>query len=71
MSAHYSQQMAAVQLTPTQLSVTQFSTGAHLSLLSDTHIKGVCVSQVCVLGHTTWRKESGLTDVFYQTNRIQ
>lgn len=46
MSAHYSQQMAAVQLTPTQLSVTRFSTGAHLPLLSDTHIKGVCASKV-------------------------
>lgn len=53
MSAHYSQQMAAVQLTPTQLSVTQFSTGAHLALLSDTHIKGVCVSKVNVLEHAT------------------
>lgn len=60
MSAHYSQQMAAVQLTPTQLSVAQFSTGAHLPLLSDTHIKGVCASKVNVLGHATWRKECGL-----------
>uniref|UniRef100_A0A674PQ19 Intraflagellar transport 140 n=1 Tax=Takifugu rubripes TaxID=31033 RepID=A0A674PQ19_TAKRU len=51
MSAHYSQQMAAVQLTPTQLSVTQFSTGAHLPLLSDTHIKGVCASKDSV---TVW-----------------
>lgn len=46
MSAHYRQQMAAVQLTPTQLSITQFSTGVHLPLLSDTHIKGVCASKV-------------------------
>uniref|UniRef100_H3D5J6 Intraflagellar transport 140 n=1 Tax=Tetraodon nigroviridis TaxID=99883 RepID=H3D5J6_TETNG len=51
MSAHYSQQMAAVQLTPTQLSVAQFSTGAHLPLLSDTHIKGVCASKDSV---TVW-----------------
>lgn len=71
MSTHYSQQMAAVQLRPTQLSVTQFSTGAHLSLLSDSHIKGVCASKVNVLEHATWRKESSLTDVLYQTNRIQ
>ena len=46
MSAHFSQQVAAVQLTPTQLSVTQFSTGAHLALQSDMHIKGVCVTKV-------------------------
>lgn len=71
MSAHYSQQMAAVQLTPTQLSVAQFSTGAHLPLLSDTHIKGVCASKVNVLKHATRRKERGLTHVFYPTNRIQ
>lgn len=48
MSAHYSQQVAAVQLTPVQLSITQFSTGAQLGLQSDMHIKGVCVSKVGV-----------------------
>lgn len=48
MSAHYSQQVAAVQLTPTQLSVTHFTTGVHLALQSDMHIKGVCVSKVRV-----------------------
>lgn len=48
MSAHYSQQVAAVQLTPVQLSITQFSTGAQLALQSDMHIKGVCVSKVGV-----------------------
>lgn len=48
MSAHYSQQVAAVQLTPTQLSITQFSTGVPLALQSDIHIKGVCVSKVGV-----------------------
>lgn len=48
MSAHYSQQVAAVQLTPTQLSITQFSTGGHLALQSDVHIKGVCVTRVGV-----------------------
>lgn len=63
MSAHYSQQMAAVQLTPTQLSVTQFSTGSHLPLLSDTHIKGVCASKVNViqLDYASLIKDSGLT----------
>uniref|UniRef100_A0A671WNQ5 Intraflagellar transport 140 n=1 Tax=Sparus aurata TaxID=8175 RepID=A0A671WNQ5_SPAAU len=51
MSAHFSQQVAAVQLTPTQLSITQFSTGAHLALQSDMHIKGVCVTKDSV---TVW-----------------
>lgn len=46
MSAHFSQQVAAVQLTPTQLSITQFTTGAHLALQSEIHIKGVCVTKV-------------------------
>lgn len=48
MSAHCSQQVAAVQLTPTQLSITQFSPGLHLALQSDIHIKGVCVTKVSV-----------------------
>uniref|UniRef100_A0A3B4Z0Z9 Intraflagellar transport 140 n=1 Tax=Stegastes partitus TaxID=144197 RepID=A0A3B4Z0Z9_9TELE len=51
MSAHFSQQVAAVQLTPVQLSITQFSTGAHLALHSDIHIKGVCVTKDSV---TVW-----------------
>ncbi|XP_061911877.1 intraflagellar transport protein 140 homolog [Entelurus aequoreus] len=45
MSAHCSQQVAAVQLTPTQLSITQFHTGLHLALQSEMHIKGVCVTK--------------------------
>ncbi|XP_075890571.1 intraflagellar transport protein 140 homolog [Nelusetta ayraudi] len=45
MSAHYGQQVAAVQLTPKQLSVTQFSSGAHLALQSDIHVKGVCATK--------------------------
>ncbi|XP_068610701.1 intraflagellar transport protein 140 homolog [Brachionichthys hirsutus] len=45
MSAHYSQQVATVQLGPTQLSVNQFDTGVHLALQSDMHIKGVCVTK--------------------------
>lgn len=48
MSAHFSQQVAAVQLTPTQLSITHFTTGMHLGLQSDMHIKGVCVTKVTV-----------------------
>uniref|UniRef100_A0A3Q3S0X4 Intraflagellar transport 140 homolog (Chlamydomonas) n=1 Tax=Mastacembelus armatus TaxID=205130 RepID=A0A3Q3S0X4_9TELE len=51
MSAHFSQQVAAVQLTPTHLSVTQFATGVHLALQSDIHIKGVCVTKDSV---TVW-----------------
>ncbi|KAG8009125.1 hypothetical protein GBF38_011739 [Nibea albiflora] len=51
MSAHFSQQVAAVQLTPTQLSITQFATGVHLALQSDMHIKGVCVTKDSV---TVW-----------------
>ncbi|XP_035001907.2 intraflagellar transport protein 140 homolog isoform X2 [Hippoglossus stenolepis] len=51
MSAHFGQQVAAVQLTPTQLSITQFNTGAQLALQSDTHIKGVCVTKESV---TVW-----------------
>ncbi|XP_028263814.1 intraflagellar transport protein 140 homolog [Parambassis ranga] len=51
MSAHFSQQVAAVQLTPTQLSISQFTTGVHLALQSDMHIKGVCVTKDSV---TVW-----------------
>ncbi|XP_056152909.1 intraflagellar transport protein 140 homolog isoform X2 [Lampris incognitus] len=51
MSAHFGQQVAAVQLTPSQLSITQFSAGAHLTLRSDIHIKGVCVTKDTV---TVW-----------------
>ncbi|KAM9837971.1 intraflagellar transport protein 140 homolog [Aulostomus maculatus] len=51
MSMHFSQQVAAVQLTPTQLSVTNFNTGVHLALQSDMHIKGVCVTKDSV---TVW-----------------
>ncbi|KAG7227762.1 hypothetical protein INR49_013556 [Caranx melampygus] len=51
MSAHFSQQVAAVQLTPTQLSITQFTTGVNLALQSEIHIKGVCVTKDSV---TIW-----------------
>ena len=46
MSAHFSQQVAAVQLTPSQLSLTLFSTATQLTLRSDMHIRGVCVTKV-------------------------
>ncbi|XP_068161175.1 intraflagellar transport protein 140 homolog isoform X2 [Antennarius striatus] len=45
MSAHYSQQVATMQLSPTQLSITQFDTGTHLALQADMHITGVCVTK--------------------------
>lgn len=52
MSAHYGQQVAAVQLTPKQLSITQFSSGVHLALQSDIHVKGVCATKVGVVDVT-------------------
>uniref|UniRef100_A0A667XJ74 Intraflagellar transport 140 n=1 Tax=Myripristis murdjan TaxID=586833 RepID=A0A667XJ74_9TELE len=51
MSAHFSQQVAAVQVTPSQLSIAQYNTGMHLTLQSDIHIKGVCVTKDSV---TVW-----------------
>ncbi|KAJ7984508.1 hypothetical protein DPEC_G00355540 [Dallia pectoralis] len=51
MSAHYGQQVAAVQLTPTQLRLSVFSTDALLALHSNVHIKGVCVTKDTV---TVW-----------------
>ncbi|XP_031595153.1 intraflagellar transport protein 140 homolog [Oreochromis aureus] len=51
MSAHFSQQVAAVQLSPTQLNITQFHTGLHFSLQSDIHVRGVCVTKDSV---TVW-----------------
>ncbi|XP_062330983.1 intraflagellar transport protein 140 homolog isoform X2 [Osmerus eperlanus] len=51
MSAHFSQQVAAVQLTPSQLSLTLFSTTTQLTLRSDMHIRGVCVTKNAV---TVW-----------------
>ncbi|KAG7507575.1 intraflagellar transport protein 140-like [Solea senegalensis] len=60
MSAHFSQQLAAVQLTPTQLSISQFTTDTHLALQADIHIKGVCVTKDSV---TVW---SGKQVVVYE-----
>lgn len=51
MSAHFSQQVAAVQLSQSQLSITQFSPEVHLALQCDMHIKGVCVTKDSV---TVW-----------------
>uniref|UniRef100_A0A8C5EMS2 Intraflagellar transport 140 homolog (Chlamydomonas) n=1 Tax=Gouania willdenowi TaxID=441366 RepID=A0A8C5EMS2_GOUWI len=51
MSADCSQQVAGVQLTPRQISITQFSSGVHATLQSDMHIKGVCVTKNSV---TVW-----------------
>ncbi|KAM9817055.1 intraflagellar transport protein 140 homolog [Neosynchiropus ocellatus] len=51
MSTAFSQQVAAVQLSPTQLSISQFHTGAHFALQSDMHIKGVCLTKDTV---TVW-----------------
>uniref|UniRef100_A0AAQ4QPL0 Intraflagellar transport 140 homolog (Chlamydomonas) n=1 Tax=Gasterosteus aculeatus aculeatus TaxID=481459 RepID=A0AAQ4QPL0_GASAC len=51
MSAHFSQQVAALQLTPTQLSITMFTSGEHLALQADMHVKGVCVTKDAV---TVW-----------------
>ncbi|XP_072535240.1 intraflagellar transport protein 140 homolog [Salminus brasiliensis] len=51
MCSHYSQQVAAVQLTPTQLSLTYFSTDTQLTLRTDTHIRAVQVAKETV---TVW-----------------
>ncbi|MCI4374879.1 hypothetical protein PGIGA_G00011700 [Pangasianodon gigas] len=51
MSSHYSQQGAAVQLSPTQLSLTCFTSNTHLTLRTDTHIRAVQVSKDTV---TVW-----------------
>ncbi|XP_034049465.1 intraflagellar transport protein 140 homolog [Thalassophryne amazonica] len=51
MSAHFSQQVAAMQLGPSQLRITEFTSGLHLDLQSDMHIRGVCVTKDLV---TVW-----------------
>uniref|UniRef100_A0A673FYT9 Intraflagellar transport protein 140 homolog n=1 Tax=Sinocyclocheilus rhinocerous TaxID=307959 RepID=A0A673FYT9_9TELE len=43
--SHYSQQMAAVQLTPTQLSLANFNTNTHITFHTDTHIRAVQVTK--------------------------
>ncbi|XP_076827042.1 intraflagellar transport protein 140 homolog isoform X2 [Brachyhypopomus gauderio] len=51
MCSHYSQQVAAVQVTPTQLSLSYFSTDTQLTLRTDTHIRAVQVGKDTV---TVW-----------------
>uniref|UniRef100_A0A671RE01 Intraflagellar transport protein 140 homolog n=1 Tax=Sinocyclocheilus anshuiensis TaxID=1608454 RepID=A0A671RE01_9TELE len=51
MCSHYSQQMAAVQLTPTQLSLANFNTNTHITFHTDTHIRAVQVTKDMV---TVW-----------------
>ncbi|RXN07484.1 intraflagellar transport protein 140-like [Labeo rohita] len=46
MCSHYSQQMAAVQLTPAQLSLANFNTNTHITFHTDTHIRAVQVTKV-------------------------
>jgi len=46
MCSHYSQQMAAVQLTPTQLGLANFNTNTHITFHADTHIRAVQVTKV-------------------------
>uniref|UniRef100_A0A671LI78 Intraflagellar transport protein 140 homolog n=1 Tax=Sinocyclocheilus anshuiensis TaxID=1608454 RepID=A0A671LI78_9TELE len=43
--SHYSQQIAAVQLTPTQLSLANFNTNTHITFHTDTHIRAVQVTK--------------------------
>ncbi|XP_035386707.1 intraflagellar transport protein 140 homolog isoform X1 [Electrophorus electricus] len=45
MCSHYSQQVAAVQVTSTHLSLSYFSTDTQLTLRTDTHIKAVQVGK--------------------------
>eukprot|EP00079_Xenopus_tropicalis_P029812 XP_012825483.1 PREDICTED: intraflagellar transport protein 140 homolog isoform X1 [Xenopus tropicalis] len=45
MSAHFSQQVAAIQVAPTQLNLTYFSTETTHNLQTDMYIKGVFVTK--------------------------
>uniref|UniRef100_A0A8C5R4T8 Intraflagellar transport 140 n=1 Tax=Leptobrachium leishanense TaxID=445787 RepID=A0A8C5R4T8_9ANUR len=45
MSSHFHHQVTAIQVGPTQLNITYFSTGATHSLRTDVHIKGVFVTK--------------------------
>ncbi|KAG9476789.1 hypothetical protein GDO78_002272 [Eleutherodactylus coqui] len=45
MSSHFHQQVAAIQVAPSQLSLTYFSTGTRHSLKTDMYIKGVFVTK--------------------------
>ncbi|MEE6497228.1 hypothetical protein FKM82_002667 [Ascaphus truei] len=48
MSSHFHQQVAATQVTPTQLNLTYFSTGTQHSLRTEIYIKGVFVTKDAV-----------------------
>ncbi|CAH2307665.1 intraflagellar transport 140 homolog isoform X1 [Pelobates cultripes] len=45
MCSHFHQQVAAIQVAPSQLNVTYFNTGATHNLRTDMHIKGVFVTK--------------------------
>ncbi|XP_071976358.1 intraflagellar transport protein 140 homolog isoform X2 [Engystomops pustulosus] len=45
MSSHFHQQVAAIQVAPSQLSITYFSTGARHNFKTDMYIKGVFVTK--------------------------
>ncbi|GAA6108114.1 intraflagellar transport protein 140 homolog isoform X1, partial [Tachysurus ichikawai] len=51
MSSHYNQQGAAVQLSPTQISLTCFTSNTHFTLRTDTHVRAVQVTKDTV---TVW-----------------
>ncbi|XP_030625080.1 intraflagellar transport protein 140 homolog [Chanos chanos] len=51
MCSHFRQQVAAVQLTPNQLSLSYFNTDTHITLRTDTHIRAVQVTKDTV---TVW-----------------
>ncbi|KAM8960405.1 intraflagellar transport protein 140 homolog [Pelodytes ibericus] len=48
MSSHFNQQVAAIQVAPTQLNLTYFNTGAAHNLRTDMYIKGVFVTKESV-----------------------
>ncbi|XP_077305302.1 intraflagellar transport protein 140 homolog [Lithobates pipiens] len=48
MSSHFHQQVAAIQVAPSQLSITFFNTGTTHSLKTDMYIIGVFVTKDCV-----------------------
>ncbi|XP_072275167.1 intraflagellar transport protein 140 homolog [Pyxicephalus adspersus] len=48
MSSHFHQQVAAIQVAPSQLSITYFSTGTTHSLKTDMYIIGVFVTKDCI-----------------------
>ncbi|XP_078096576.1 intraflagellar transport protein 140 homolog isoform X2 [Mustelus asterias] len=57
MSAHYNQQVAAMQVAPNQLNLTSFSSGNQQMLRTDMHVKGVYVTKETIVvwngKHTT------------------